>query len=321
MTRYDRQMILPEVGAEGQDRLRASHVLVVGAGGLGCPVLQYLAGAGVGVITIVDPDVVEESNLHRQPLYSLANVGESKAYAAAARLHGYNPEIELRARNIALEPANVSELVAQADIIIDAADTFAASYTLSDECYQQSKPLISASALGTTGYLGGFCGGVPSLRAVFPAPPTNAANCSSAGVLGPAVGSIGAMQAQMVLAVLLGFSPSPMGRLITIDFKSFSFGGFSFLNAKEPEWHAPFISTEGLHSDDLVIELRDSIEAPEPVCPSAQRVLPEELTNYDFDGTQRIVLCCRTGLRAWRGAQALSERGFKNIALLADSRS
>ena len=321
MTRYDRQMILPEVGIAGQDRLRASHVLVVGAGGLGCPVLQYLAGAGVGIITIVDPDVVEESNLHRQPLYSLANVGESKAYAAAARLHGYNPEIELRARNIALEPANVSELVGQADIIVDAADTFAASYTLSDECYRQDKPLISASALGMTGYLGGFCGGVPSLRAVFPAPPTNTANCSSAGVLGPAVGSIGAMQVQMVLAVLLGFSPSPMGRLITIDFKSFSFGGFSFLNAKEPEWHAPFISADDLHSDDLVIELRDSIEAPEPVCPSAQRVLPEELTNYDLNDSQRIVLCCRTGLRAWRGAQALSERGFKKIALIADSRS
>ncbi|QUS56314.1 HesA/MoeB/ThiF family protein [Pseudovibrio brasiliensis] len=321
MTRYDRQMILPEVGVEGQDRLRASHVLVVGAGGLGCPVLQYLAGAGVGIITIVDPDVVEESNLHRQPLYSLANVGESKAYAAAARLHGYNPEVELRALNIALEPGNATELVAQAYIVVDAADTFAASYTLSDECTLQGKPLISASALGTAGYLGGFCGGVPSLRAVFPEPPSNAANCSSAGVLGPAVGSIGAMQAQMVLAVLLGFSPSPMGRLITIDLKSFGFGGFSFLNAKEPEWHAPFISTADLSSEDRVIELRDCMEAPKPVYARAQRVSPEELTNCNFDGSQRIVLCCRTGLRAWRGAQVLSERGFKNIALIADSRS
>ncbi|WP_109314480.1 HesA/MoeB/ThiF family protein [Pseudovibrio ascidiaceicola] len=318
MTRYDRQMILPEVGTAGQERLRAAHVLVVGAGGLGCPVLQYLAGAGVGIITIADPDVIEESNLHRQPLYSLANVGESKVYAAAARLHGYNPEVELRALNVALDPANAGELVAQADIIVDAADTFAASYTLSDECFRQSKPLISASALGTSGYLGGFCGGAPSLRAVFPSPPTNSANCASAGVLGSAVGSIGAMQAQMTLAVLLDFSPSPLGRLITVDLKSFEFGGFSFLNAKEPDWQAPFISMGDISSKDIVVELRDTSEAPQPVCKTALRLTPDELDRHDFTPAYRIVLCCRTGLRAWRGAQVLTERGYKDVALIAD---
>lgn len=318
MTRYDRQMLLPEVGTAGQERLLSAHVLVVGAGGLGCPVLQYLTGAGVGVITIVDPDVIEESNLHRQPLYSPANVGESKAYAAAARLHGYNPEVELHALNIALEPANAGGLIAQADIIVDAADTFAASYTLSDECYQQSKPLISASALGTSGYLGGFCGGAPSLRAVFPSSPTNSANCASAGVLGPSVGSIGAMQAQMTLAVLLGFSPSPLGRLTTVDLKGFEFGGFSFLNAKEPEWHAPFISVSELRQDDVVVELRDALEAPQPVCNTALRLAPDELGQHNFNPAHRITLCCRTGLRAWRGAEALAKQGYKDVALIAD---
>ncbi len=317
MTRYDRQIILPEVGAEGQERLQIAHVLVVGAGGLGCPVLHYLAGAGVGVITIVDFDVVEEGNLHRQLLYSLTNVGESKAYAAAARLHGYNPDVELRTLNIALEPANAGDLVAQADIIVDAADTFATSYTLSDECYRQSKPFISASALGTSGYVGGFCGGGPSLRAVFPAPPTNSASCTSAGVLGPAVGSIGAMQAQMALAVLLDFSPSPLGRLTTVNLKSFEFGGFSFFNAREPDWHAPFISVGELRQGDMVIELRGLTEAPEPVCDTALRLLDENLEKHEFSRSQRIVLCCRTGLRAWRGAQALSRRGYGNIALIA----
>lgn len=321
MTRYDRQMILPEVGRDGQDRLRNSHVLVVGAGGLGCPVLQYLAGAGLGTLTVVDPDVVEESNLHRQPLYSLANIGQSKACAAASRLRSYNSEVEVRALSIALDPANAGALVGQADIIVDAADTFAASYTLSDECFRQGKPLISASVLGTSGYLGGFCGGGPSLRAVFPAPPSNGATCASAGVLGPAVGTIGAMQAQMVLGVLLSFSPSPLGRLVTVDLKSFAFGGFSFLNAKEPEWHAPFISVDELGPTDLVVELRDSTEAPEPVCADAVRVLPDALGMHDFSDADRLVLCCKTGLRAWRGAQVLSERGYENIALLADMAS
>ncbi|KZL24580.1 HesA/MoeB/ThiF family protein [Pseudovibrio sp. WM33] len=318
MKRYDRQMILPEVGAAGQERLRAAHVLVVGAGGLGCPVLQYLAGAGVGIITIADPDVIEESNLHRQPLYSLANVGESKAYAAAARLHGYNPEVELRALNVALDPANAGGLIAQADIIVDAADTFAASYTLSDECYRQGKLLISASAFGTSGYLGGFCGGAPSLRAVFPSPPTNSVNCASAGVLGSAVGSIGAMQAQMTLAVLLDFSPSPLGRLITVDLKSFEFGGFSFLNAKEPDWHAPFISISELRQDDVVVELRDASEAPQLVCKTALRLASDELDLHDFPPAHRIILCCRTGLRAWRSAEALAKQGYKDVALIAD---
>ncbi len=318
MTRYDRQMILPEVGRDGQDRLRNAHVLVVGAGGLGCPVLQYLAGAGLGTLTVVDPDVVEESNLHRQPLYSLTDIGKSKASASAARLRDYNPEVDLRALGVALTPANAVELVGQADIIVDAADTFAASYTLSDECFSQGKPLISASVLGTSGYLGGFCAGAPSLRAVFPAPPSNGATCSSAGVLGPAVGSIGAMQAQMVLGVLLGFSPSPLGRLVTLDLKSFAFGGFSFLNAKEPKWHAPFISVQDLMPTDLVVELRDITEAPAPVCADAVRVLPDALGTHDFSDTGRVVLCCKTGLRAWRGAQVLSERGYKSVALIAD---
>ncbi|KZL12659.1 putative adenylyltransferase/sulfurtransferase MoeZ [Pseudovibrio axinellae] len=321
MTRYDRQMILPDVGTKGQERLQAAHVLVVGAGGLGCPVMQYLAGAGVGVITIVDPDVVEESNLHRQPLYSLADVGESKAYAAAARLHGYNPEVELRALNVALDPSNASELVAQADVIVDAADTFAASYTLSDECYLQGKPLISASALGTSGYLGGFCGGAPSLRAVFPAPTTNSANCASAGVLGPSVGTIGTLQAQMTLAVLLGFSPNPLGRLVTLDLRSFQFGGFSFASAKEPERYTPFISLQDLHQDDMVIELRDICETPQATCERAVRLLPEDLASHNFSNAKRIVLCCKTGLRAWRSAEILHKKGHTNLALIADTRS
>ncbi|SDQ31695.1 HesA/MoeB/ThiF family protein [Pseudovibrio sp. Tun.PSC04-5.I4] len=318
MKRYTRQMILPEVGTKGQDHLAQSHVLVVGAGGLGCPVLQYLTGAGVGTITLIDPDVIEENNLHRQPLYSMDDIGKSKVEAAASRLTACNPEIELHSFISTVNSANVADLVRRVDLVIDAADTFAASYTLSDECRRQRKPLISASALGLTGYVGGFCGGAPSLRAVFPNPPDNSASCATTGVMGPVVGTLGTLQAQMALAVLLKQFPSPLGQLTTVNLRDFKFGGFSFLSAKEPDWYAPFIALSEIRPEDAVIELRGTKEVLTPAVRTAQRISPEQLKKYEFHSKQRIILCCKTGLRSWKATKELNERGYKNIALFAD---
>src|SRR3984957_6011965 len=125
--RYARQMVLPEVGAAGQARLAAASVLVVGAGGLGCPVLQYLAGAGVGKLVVVDHDRVEETNLHRQPLYGMGDIGKPKAETARTVLQRFNPEIAIEAVVERLTPQNVEALVARADVIVDAADSFAAT--------------------------------------------------------------------------------------------------------------------------------------------------------------------------------------------------
>lgn len=173
--RYSRQIVLPEVGPEGQARLARTRVLVVGAGGLGCPVLQYLVGAGIGRIVLVDPDQVEESNLHRQPLYRIGDAGRLKVEAAREALAAYNPGVEVEALALRLAPDNVTSLLARADIVVDAADSFAATYVLSDACYDAGKPLVSASIVGLAGYVGAFCGGGPSYRAVFlrcrPAPP------------------------------------------------------------------------------------------------------------------------------------------------------
>jgi hypothetical protein len=146
--RYARQMVLPEVGAAGQARLAAASVVVVGAGGLGCPVLQYLAGAGVGRLTIVDHDRVEETNLHRQPLYAMADIGKLKAEAAAAALRRFNPGIAVDAVAERLTPQNATALAAGADLLVDAADSFAATYVLSDACLAAAKPLVSASVIG-----------------------------------------------------------------------------------------------------------------------------------------------------------------------------
>ena len=219
MSRYARQVVLPEVGAHGQARLAAAHALVVGAGGLGVPVIQYLAGAGVGRITVVDPDTVERKNLHRQTLYGERFIGSMKAAAATVALADLNPEVRVQPVFGWLDPANAPALVQDPDVVLDCADSFAASYTLSDACRDGGKPLVSASALGLSGYAGGFCGGAPSLRAVFPDLPARAATCATAGILGPDVGLLGCLQAQMALAILLGIAPSPLGQLVSFEAK------------------------------------------------------------------------------------------------------
>src|SRR6185437_15986105 len=205
--RYTRQSILPEVGAAGQARLRAARVLVIGAGGLGSAVLQYLAVAGVGRLIIVDHDRVEESNLHRQPIYRMGDIGALKAQAARQALVAANPEVGVEAVCERLTPSNAARLIAEADLVVDAADSFAVTYVVNDVCLRVGKPLISASVLGLSGYVGAFCGGAPSYRAVFPDMPRQAGSCATAGVLGTAVGVMGTLQAHMVLSSVLDLKP------------------------------------------------------------------------------------------------------------------
>jgi molybdopterin/thiamine biosynthesis adenylyltransferase/rhodanese-related sulfurtransferase len=319
LERYSRQTILPEVGAQGQGRLRDAHVLVVGAGGLGSPVLQYLCAAGVGHLVIVDHDKVEESNLHRQPVYRMADVGALKARAARDALLASNPEVRIDAVCERLAPNNAARLVADMDVVVDAADSFAVTYVLSDECLRAGKPLISASVLRLSGYVGAFCGGAPSYRAVFPEMPRQAGSCATAGVLGTAVGVMGMLQAQMVLAVLLQLQPPVLGQVVSVDLQSLRFGGFSFAGAQEPgEAVLPFIAADQLDSADLVIDLRSLAEAPVSPISAALRIEVDAVENgTELPPAPRVVLCCRTGVRAWRAARALQRRGWSNIALIA----
>lgn len=314
MSRYARQIILPEVGAEGQDRIAAAHVLIVGAGGLGVPALQYLAGAGIGHITLIDPDTVEESNLHRQPLYRMKDIGQPKVRAAAQAVARLNPGVEIDARVDRLTPLNAPALTRAADVVLDCADSYAASYTLSDACLAADKPLISASALGLSGYVGGFCGGAPSLRALFPDPPDSGQTCATAGVLGPVVGMLGCIQAQMALRLILGTAPSPLGEFIRLDGPHFS--QFRFDGA--PETTGPrFIAAEDIRETDLVIDLRPEDEAPRKATPDALRLPGYGATGPLPDPGQRVVLACRSGLRSWRSAEALARRWDGDITLLA----
>lgn len=317
--RYARQMALPEIGATGHAWLEAGSVLLIGAGGLGCPVLQYLAGAGVGRITIVDHDRVAETNLHRQPLYGMGDIGAPKALAARAALQRLNPDVEIEARVERLTPQNVTALLAGADVVVDAADNFAATYILSDACRVAGKPLVSASAIGLSGYAGVFCGGAPSYRAVFPDAPRNTANCATAGVLGSIVAVLGGLQAHLVLHLLLDLKPSVLGRILTFDAGRLAFGGFGFENSPEPAEFIPFIAPSGVTGEDLVVDLRSLDEAPVSPFALAKRIGVDGIKAIGEQATpsQRIVLCCRSGQRALQMASRLRDIGLSHIALVA----
>jgi molybdopterin/thiamine biosynthesis adenylyltransferase/rhodanese-related sulfurtransferase len=318
--RYSRQTVLPEVGPEGQKRLGAATVLIAGAGGLGCAVLPYLCAAGVGRLLIVDHDRVDESNLQRQPLYRMSDRGEPKALAAAAAMTRLNPQVAVEGAVRRLTPANAAEWVSRADIIVDAADSLALTYILSDECHARGKPLVSASVLGLAGYVGVFCGGAPSYRAVFPEMPRQAGSCAQSGVLGTAVGVMGTLQAHLTLAWLLELSPTVLGQLVSVDFRTLRFSGFSFASAPEPPGPPlRFIAPEDVSAADVVIDLRSLTEAPLSPFPGALRIAVEEVERAGLaqPTDARVVLCCRSGVRAWRAAQALKCAGHTELALLA----
>ena len=177
--------------------------------------------------------------------------------------------------------------------------------TLSDLCLAAGKPLISASVIGRAGYAGGFCGAAPSYRAIFPDLPAQAASCASAAVLGPAVAALGAVQAQMALSVLIGLEPSPLGRIVTLDMASWRFGGFGFADASEAPGFG-FVAATQIVATDTLLDLRPA--GTVRAIPAAQVVAPGDLADWPIPAG-RVVLCCSTYLRAWRGAQVLAARG------------
>lgn len=314
MNRYVRQEQLAEVGPVGQRRLRAARVLVVGCGGLGATVIPALAGAGVGHLHLMDPDRVEESNLHRQTLFRQSDIGRSKAVLAAQMAMALNPEVSASTQMVRLDAASVIGALKGIDLVVDAADSFAATYVLSDACRDLAVPLISASVLGRSGYVGGFCGGGPSYRAVFPDLPTDRQTCAEAGVLGPVVATLGALQAQMALSCLLGLAPSPLGQMMQVDLANWRVSSFRFDGAEEVAGHG-FVATTQVAPQDRVIELRPAEEAALAL-PQATRVPATDLTSLPkISG--RTVLACRSGLRAWAAADQLAAAGHRDLVLLA----
>jgi adenylyltransferase/sulfurtransferase len=221
---YSRQMALPEVGVAGQAKLAAASVLVVGAGGLGVPVLQYLAAAGIGRIGIVDGDTVEASNLHRQPLYGVADLGRPKVGVAAERLRAMNHEVRVEAHALHATRDNIDALVAHHDLVIECTDNFRAKFLVSDAVVRAMKPAVFASVHQYEGQLQVYrpLPHWPCLRCLWPEAPRDGlvGNCAEAGVLGPVPATLGALQAMQALKRLLGLDAGEPPSLVMVDLLS-----------------------------------------------------------------------------------------------------
>jgi molybdopterin/thiamine biosynthesis adenylyltransferase len=221
--RYARHLILDQVGEEGQEKLMAARVLVVGAGGLGSPLLLYLAAAGIGTLGVVDDDTVDLSNLQRQIIHPTDRIGRAKVESARDTLAAINPEIRVESHRLRLEAGNVAELVRGYDIVADGSDNFATRYLLNDACHGQGRTLVAGSLAPFDGQLSTFKSHLgpphPCYRCLFrEAPPADLVpRCETAGILGAVAGVIGTLQAVEVLKELLGIGESLSGRLLMYD--------------------------------------------------------------------------------------------------------
>ncbi len=245
LERYARHIVLRDVGGPGQQKLKAARVLVLGAGGLGAPVLQYLAAAGVGTLGIVDDDTVSLSNLQRQVIHDTEQLGEPKVASAALAISRLNPHVKVEPHPVRLTSQNAMSLVSRYDLVIDGSDNFATRYLVSDVCFYASKPLVNA-ALGTFDgsltllkpYERGAEGAWnPSYRCLFPKKPPEGLlpSCAEAGVLGALAGTMGALQALEAIKEIVGFGEGLLGRLLMFDAKSMRFETIGYKwSAKNP---------------------------------------------------------------------------------------
>ena len=346
---YSRQMALREVGAAGQARLRAATVAVIGAGGLGVPVLQYLAGAGVGRLVIIDGDRLEPSNLHRQTLYALADCGQPKATLAAARVRALNPAVEAIAHAQRLDAANGRALLEGASLVIDCTDNFSTKFLLNDLAQQLRVPAVLASVYQYEGQLqilrpdrDGAC-----LRCVWPEATRDGlvGNCAEAGVLGPVPGVFGALQALEAMKILLDL-PGQLGdELLVFDLTTLSTSrvrmrrsaacppGACTRTARDLEAASAALAAEAalpaaaleLEFDDLdqaaalgyvIIDIREPAELrdqPTPARTARHVPLAELLAGHNLPADARYLLVCARGARSLSAARALRERGLGEV--------
>jgi sulfur-carrier protein adenylyltransferase/sulfurtransferase len=349
LRRYSRHLLIPEVGLAGQEKLSAARVLVVGAGGLGSPVLAYLAAAGVGRIGIVDDDAVDVTNLQRQILYATADVGKQKAATAAERLHALNPQIAIDVLPIRLDATNAREIVRLYDVVIDGTDTFGARYLINDACVLEGKPDVYGSIFRFDGQVSVFgAPGGPCYRCLYPEPPPPelVPNCAEGGVLGVLGGMIGTWQASEALKLVLGIGTPLIGRLLLVDALDARVREIRIardpacpLCGDAPTLHD--VSAEPVSSaapiggeidaaelDDVlaadpqarVLDVREPHEAVLGALPGAVLVPATELEArlHELDPAAHYVVACRVGVKSRWAAQRLRDAGFGGVRHLRD---
>lgn len=330
---YSRQIALKEVGARGQEKLRASRVLVVGCGGLGVPVISYLAGAGIGGLGLIDSDRLEASNLHRQTLYALADVGQLKAQLAAARVHALNPDVDVQTYPVRLDATNASDLVGQYDLVIDCTDNFSTKFLLNDVCVQKRVPAIFSSVYQYEGQLqvirperDGAC-----LRCVWPEATRDGivGNCAEAGVLGPVPGTFGSLQAFEALKLLLDLPGQLSNELLVLDLLTFSISRVRTKRAATCPEHARSAQTHAQVEVDFqtlddaraagyaIIDIREPQEIAAVPTPTdhARHIPMAQLLHgtTPFKPEGKTLLVCASGRRSLATAQELRAKGLKDV--------
>ncbi|MCF0054368.1 HesA/MoeB/ThiF family protein [Dyadobacter sp. CY356] len=332
--RYSRQIILPEMGMAGQEKLKAAKVLVIGAGGLGCPVLQYLVAAGVGTIGVVDDDTVDVTNLHRQILYSPDDIGKGKAETAVRKLAVMNPYVILKAIPVRLDESNAAEIISNYDLVIDGSDNFPTRYLANDICVELNKPLVFGSILRFEGQVSVFnYKGGPTYRCLFPEA-EEGDNCEVAGVIGILPGIIGTYMANETIKIICEIGEILSGKLLVLNALGntnniFSFSRSSAFPVKEltineiPATQPVTNKIEEMFFEELevklesgaedlyLIDVRENYEFEEDFIGGKNIPLSEIPENVSlFPADKTIVFYCTTGKRSRMAATLLAKSGF-----------
>ncbi len=349
LLRYSRHVSLPNVGLDGQRRIKAARVLLVGAGGLGSPAALYLAAAGVGTLGIVDFDVVDVSNLQRQVLHGTSAVGRSKLESARARLTDLNPNVTVETHDARLTSDNALHIFGEYDVVVDGTDNFATRYLVNDACVLLGKPNVYGSIFRFDGQASVFCtADGPCYRCLFPAPPPpdSVPNCAEGGVLGVLPGLVGTIQATETLKLILGAGDALVGRLLLVDALGMNFrtvrvprdpacpacgtreitslidydefcgttsNGAVSTMTRVPEITPRQLAAAIARGDDLhLLDVREPYEWQLGVLPNATLVPLGALAGAmpTFDPERHIVVYCRSGVRSADAVQRLAAAGF-----------
>jgi len=338
---YSRQIALKEVGARGQSKLRASRVLIVGCGGLGVPVISYLAGAGIGRLGLVDSDRLEASNLHRQTMYALADVGQRKVELAAARVRALNPDVDVRVHGIRLDATNAAEIVGQYDLVIDCSDNFSTKFLLNDVCVQKRLPVIFSSVYQYEGQIQVVRADRdgPCLRCIWPEATRDGivGNCAEAGVLGPVPGTFGSLQAFEALKLLLDL-PGQLGQeLLMLDLLTLSIARVRTKRAATCPDHAQLAQAQTRAPGDVAVEVdfpslddalaagfevvdirepQELVEVPTPTAKARHIPMTALLHGkpaFTPPAAGKSLLICASGRRSLAAAEELRSRGLNNV--------
>lgn len=336
--RYARQIVLPEIGEAGQNKLGRASVLCVGAGGLGAPVLLYLAAAGVGHIGIIDPDKVDISNLHRQVLFETGDIGHPKAQVAGQRVHALNNEIRVETYDAALSPENAPDLFQAYDIIIDGTDNFATKFLINDAAVKYQRPWIYGAIQGFDGQAGVFDAGQGACyRCLYPAmPKAQIANCAESGVIGAVAGLVGMTQALQAIQLITGdasFAPlvSKLWMLDTRTMASHTLGvpknpacpvcngSASAITLESDETarvEIPEVTPANIGDDTVLVDVREQEGREAGIIQQALHCPLSDLQagkDPELPKDRDVVLHCQYGIRSVQAAKILKQRGYARV--------